>query len=476
MHLHRFLAAGSLAGASLLAFASNAWAGPETDSAPSTTAQPAGAIERDRDDRYLRTIDDRGGDGKHLQSVTLQMAVRRFERVGAPGPSITMCAAVHVGDKPFYDRLQQLLDNQDVVLYEGVKPPGTGRPEHALKTADDDASRVKSTRMRMRLLAIAARQHERRAGALPESLEALQAGLDGKYRTYFDLMAADAWGTRFVYAAKPASIPKAEPSDAASEPNQASRPAARRWGELEITSLGSDGAVGGEGAAEDILLSAQKPIRPSDLPDADDRGLQHELARALGLVFQLDVMNHDLPNWRNSDLSIDQVQERLSSSGSDPDQIFKMLDGSSFQAGVAKLMLGFMRLMPGMQTIGKLMLLEVLNDADRFLAAAPGMQKTMSVILHDRNEVVLDDLRSVIENEPGVKSVGIIYGGAHMPGLEEGLAALGYREAGVEWLDAIVVNMPGNPAERRQMESMRSSIRQALQRELKRAEKRVPAE
>lgn len=436
------------------------------------TAQPAegvgGAIEKDRDDRYFRRIDSADGD-----KVVLQMAVRRFERVGQPGPTITMCAAVHVGDKTFYDQLQALLNAKDLVLFEGVKPPGTGRPEHALKDGETDESKIKSTKMRMRMLATAARVQERKTGALPATLTELQTGLDGKHKTYFDMIGVDAWGRAFVYEAKPA--PAAQPP-AEGEPASAAKRAAKPWGMLEVISLGSDGTSGGEGPAADIKLSEQKPIRAKDLPDPKEKGIQSDLASALGLVFQLDEMTHDLPNWRNSDLSIDQVQERLSTTGEDPDQLFKMLDGSSMQASVLKLLLGFVRLMPGMQTMGKLMMLEVLNQADQLMTAVPGMEKTMGVILHDRNTVVLDDLRGVIEKEPGKKTIGIIYGGAHMPGLEEGIAELGYRESGVEWLDAITVQLPSNPAERRQLESMRKTIREALEKEVQKAKRRKAKE
>ncbi|MBY0311049.1 MAG: type II secretion system protein GspG [Phycisphaerales bacterium] len=435
--------------------------------APPPAAAPIGAIEKDRDDRYFRRVDDADA-GK----VILQMAVRRFERVGQPGPTVTMCAAVHVGDKPFYDQLQALLDAKDVVLFEGVKPPGTGRPEHALKDGESDDAKIKSTKMRLRMLATAARVHERKTGELPATMAELQAGLDGKYRTYFDMIGTDAWGHSFVYEAKPA--PTKEP--AADEPAATRKPAPKPWGKLEVISLGADGEPGGEGPAADIKLSEQKPIRPKDLPDPKEKGIQSDLASALGLVFQLDVMTHDGPNWRNSDLSIDQVQERLSTTGEDPDQLFKMLDGSSMQASILKLMLGFVRMMPGMQTMGKLMMLEVLDQADQLMTAVPGMEKTMEVILHDRNAVVLDDLRNVIEKESGKKTIGIIYGGAHMAGLEEGLAELGYREAGVEWLDAITVQLPSNPAERRQIESMRKTIREALEKEVQKAKRRKAKE
>lgn len=449
----RVLAAHVVASAAMLA-------------SPSAYAQaPADAskqIQAPNDERFVRTLEDEAA-GK----ITLQMAVRRFERVGQPGPTVTMHSAIHIADRPFYEKLQAMLDAKDVVLFESVKPPGMGRPEHALKGADSDEFKISTTKMRLRLLGIAAKLHERRTGMLPADMNELLGSIKGKMEAYAAVLEKDGWDRPFAYTLiQPEPAEASDPADA-----RASAAAKKLKPTFDIVSLGSDNAEGGEGAAADIKLSKQKPIRPRDLPKDDDKGLQADMAKALGLVFQLDAMSHEKPNWRNSDLSIDQVQERLAAGGADPEELFKMLDGSSLQAGALRIVLGLIKLMPSVQVMGKVVMMEALGKADQLMESVPGMDKTMDVIVKDRNQVVIDDLSAIIEKEPNVKTVGIIYGGAHMPDLESSLAKMGYHEAGVEWIDAITVDLPKSAAERKQLESMRQTIRSSLEQQIKQAKK-----
>lgn len=50
-----------------------------------------------------------------------QTAIRRFTPLRGNGPSISLVAAVHIGEKSYYRQIQQFLDKQDLVLYEGVR-------------------------------------------------------------------------------------------------------------------------------------------------------------------------------------------------------------------------------------------------------------------------------------------------------------------------------------------------------------------
>jgi hypothetical protein len=410
------------------------------------------------EDRFVRTVEDQAA-GK----IKLQMAIRRFERMGQPGPVVTMHSAIHIADQPFYDQLQALLDSKDVVLFESVKPAGTGRPEHSLKDADSDELKIATTKMRLRLLGITAKSFERREKRTPAGMEELLGAVAGKLEIYSSVLAQDGWGQPFQYLRLNPTVDAEADGSAKSSPSNAPT--------FDIVSLGKDHAVGGEGAAADIRLTSQKPILARDIPKDNDQGIQAELAQALGLVFQLNAMSHDKSNWRNSDLSVDQVQERLAAAGSDGEELFKMLEGSSMQASVLRLMLGFLKLMPSVQVMGKVMMMEALSQADVLMQNMPGADKTMEVILKDRNQVVIDDLAAIIAKEPGVKDVGIIYGGAHMPDLEERLQKMGYQEMAVDWIDAITVDLPKKASERAQLESMRKTIRRSLEQQLKQLQK-----
>jgi hypothetical protein len=439
------------------------------------------------DARFIRTVDD-----EEAGTIVMQSAARTFvrEKDGKQvGPAITMCAAVHIADKAFYERLQALLDAKDVVLFESVKPAGTGRPEYDLPGAGADQRRVHATKLRIRMLGIAARAQKLRTGAYPASVDDLLAGLSAKLRPYIEGVSKDAWGRALVYertvepgAPGEAAEGRGGKADGGSAPVKSTRPKIVR-DTIEITSLGADGKAGGEGVNEDLHLSDQHPIRASEVPRADTKGLQSELAEAFGLVFQLDAMTHEHKNWRNSDLSVDQVEERLAGGldnvdddgnggGGESEALFKLLDGSSFSAGLIKLVLGAVKWIPGAQLYGKVSLMEMLGRADDLLKTVPQMEKMLDVIIKDRNAVVIGDVTRIIETEPNVKTIGIIYGGGHMPDLERQLEAMGYKEQSVRWLDAITVDEPKDAAGKQQLESIRDMVRRSLDEQVEMARRK----
>lgn len=56
----------------------------------------------------------------------LQLAARTFVPRAGEGPKVRLVAAIHIGDRAYYERVQRILDADTVVLYEGV---GTRRDE-----------------------------------------------------------------------------------------------------------------------------------------------------------------------------------------------------------------------------------------------------------------------------------------------------------------------------------------------------------
>ena len=68
-------------------------------------------------------------------------------------------------------------------------------------------------------------------------------------------------------------------------------------------------------------LVTKKPIATEGefitIEDDEQANIQQELADALGLEFQLDVLPYEEPNWFCSDLTIDEVQEKLQEKGVD---------------------------------------------------------------------------------------------------------------------------------------------------------------
>ena len=86
---------------------------PADDSAPAT--QPVNAANQ-----YMRFVPD--GDGGSLQTAIVDYK-------NDAGVNVHLVAAVHIADKAYYDKLNQVFKGYDAVLYEMVKPKGSGLPQ-----------------------------------------------------------------------------------------------------------------------------------------------------------------------------------------------------------------------------------------------------------------------------------------------------------------------------------------------------------
>jgi len=325
------------------------------------------------------------------RTLKLQVAMRTFRRADGAGPDLLIAGAVHIADRPFYQGLQQTLDARDVVLFEGVKPSAAGPDD---KTVSDE-DRVERTKGRVRLVGIIVERHRLEHDALPGCLNdcAEAMGEDPRHLRWLEGASTDAWGNPIIFTLTNAGSG------------------------YDVISLGADGKPGGDGKNADIKLSDDDPISKAELGLMP--GIQEQLAKTFRLRFQLSEMDESKPNWRNTDLSIEQINTLMRERGVDAGFLFSMLDGSSGLAAFASGMLTAMEAIPGAAPRGKLMIMELLSmtDEDALGASLPGGEGLAEVIINDRNKVVVDELRAVIENEPTLKTVGIIYGAGHMPDL-----------------------------------------------------------
>src|SRR5690606_10726965 len=152
--------------------------------------------------------------------------------------------AIHMAQPEFYALLQQFLDAQDLVLYEGVKPRGMAAGEPL-----DEPGRVRKTEAAIRFVAIALARYEAEKDEYPPTLEALAAWMrevEPTHAVLLDASLTDAWGTPLIY-----------------EPGE---------GDFELSSLGADGEPGGEGPAADLSLADQKPL--TALETGEKAGIQ----------------------------------------------------------------------------------------------------------------------------------------------------------------------------------------------------------
>lgn len=378
---------------------------------------------------------------------TLEAAVRAYRPAGDRGPTVFLVAAVHIGDASYYNELQTFLDAQDVVLFEGVRAPRSG--EDSRWTAEtDDHQRALVSERRAALLSRWIQRHRRAHGALPASLDEID--VPGEM---LQPALIDAWGNPFVYGV----VDESERGPAA-------------W----VMSLGADGRLGGEGLDADIVVSPDF-MRKWEMPTARAQGIQQELADALGLAFQGSVMDHDAPNWRNSDVSMDVIAERFREVEADRsgEAFLNVMSGGGLSGRMATVAVRLIGASPRMREVFKAMIVETLADAERAMASQPAaMQRMMQVILHDRDEVVLHDIGRVLEESGRYGSIAVIYGAAHLPGVEKGLRErFGYTPVATKWVPAIRVDLEAAGFSEREAQMMLRTMRSSLERQLRRGER-----
>ena len=370
------------------------------------------------------------------QEAVLEIASRRYAApTGSGAPDVWLVGVTHIGNAGYYDSLSTMLSNVDVVLYESVMPAGA-RPH----VADNDTERRSSTQDGLDLLAgIAARCDQPPVSA--EELAECANGIDLRMGGWVRAATVDAWGRPVVFM-----------HDAEDD-------------RLLISSVAADGQPG----TDDDLVVEVQPLTGDDLTTTS-RNLQAMLADALGLRFQLESMPYGAVNWRVSDMTIGQVEAAFAERGMQFDVLGDMLSGSSIPAQLINMMLALIplgdSLSNGAVSDGiKVVLIEllgtpgVLNVADQQFG-----EGFHEVIVVERNRVPLDDLDRMIEREPTVQSVAILYGAAHMPDMAGQLVASGhgYEEAEARWDAAITVDLTKSSLSERDRKSIRRSMRLAL--------------
>jgi hypothetical protein len=200
------------------------------------------------------------------------------------------------------------------------------------------------------------------------------------------------------------------------------------------------------------------------MAEVDEASLQFTMARSLGLAFQLSVINYEQAHFRNSDLSLDQIGQLLTrrprpgaaegkaepperAASPELHMLVQVMDGSSFLGMVANGIVRMLGSSPRLQSTTKLMLIELLGnlqgDLTEMGALPPDMKRFLSVLLHARNAVVVNDVRLELDRPKPARNIAVFYGAAHMHDLEKRLCQeLGYRPGEDQWLPAIRVNLP----------------------------------
>lgn len=220
-----------------------------------------------------------------------------------------------------------------------------------------------------------------------------------------------------------------------------------------------------------------KTAVPKAAPQGDESAggtFQTGLAKALGLVFQLDAIDYDRTNFVNSDLSIAELQSILAKGAStnsataSGSQSFEMLlhvmDGSSFLSSLFKWGLDLIGSSPKLQGMAKLTMIEAIGNLNGDLAEMkglpPDMTQLLKVLIEARNEKVVKDLQDGMKTVPRKGSIAVFYGAAHMENLEKHLVnELHLRPAGEEWLDAFSLDLKKSGVTASEAETVRNLVK-----------------
>ena len=403
-----------------------------------TVAQePAGIIEPS-----LEWI--RRATGENI--VSIELVSRRYESEGKP--DLWLVGVSHIAEEIFYDEVTLLLDEMDIVLYESVRPSGSRPPG-----GNTDEERVASTQKSLEFVADIAKRCSEESDLVPESLEDVIADsslIDRRLSNWVEDASVDAWQRPLVLQVNPAKK------------------------EIILWSFGSDGAIGGTGAASDLtarrtveIVEEGDEILQEDTLDEKSKGLQAEFADILGLEFQLEALSYEDPNWFCSDLTIDEVESKLEERGADA-SILGTITGESFTAKIAS---GFMKVIPmldsftngGARETAKLLMIELLSmpESEEMLE---GIEPDLAhVIIVDRNTELLKDVAAVIDVVEDISTIGVLYGAGHMSDLSPRLHALfGYTPVEERWITAMSVNPKDSLLDEKYMRQMRAMLKMQM--------------
>jgi hypothetical protein len=205
--------------------------------------------------------------------------------------------------------------------------------------------------------------------------------------------------------------------------------------------------------------------------------LQSSLARSLGLVFQLEAVDYSRPNFRNCDLSIQQLrqlmsEERTASGQPGPAQSFEtllqLMQGDSLLDTILQVAMRFLGTNPKLQAMSRLALIETIaqmkGDPSQLRGLPPQLSQLLEVLVQKRNQKVVDDLKAELKSKERPGSIAIFFGTGHMPDLESRLRReLDYRPADQIWLTAFSVNLTRSGISHSEVEFIRTFVKQEME-------------
>lgn len=185
-------------------------------------------------------------------------------------------------------------------------------------------------------------------------------------------------------------------------------------------------------------------IRPTDAPPSPTNdeyktrrhepatGLQADLAKNLGLVFQLNAIDCEQPNFYNVDTSLPMLLKAFQEKQVD-DKIIKVLtEGKlSFTEALLFDLFGKLMAIDSLQHTMRYVIISAFSDNQILSLLLKQEPVIMEILLTQRNVYIFDYLKKDLSSNryTAKDSIALFYGAAHAHGLEALIRKLGYQSA-----------------------------------------------
>jgi hypothetical protein len=252
--------------------------------------------------------------------------------------------------------------------------------------------------------------------------------------------------------------------------------------------------VGGADAKRGPALRQERDsavTAPHDAP-ANQSSLQSQLAKSLGLEFQLEAIDYGRAHFRNSDLTVVELRDLMAhapppvagvpaaaaaagaatsaraEASRSFEQLMSVMQGESFLGRLMNLGLRWLGTQPRYQALAKFTLVEMINgvqgDFESVGALPPAMRELLRVLIEERNQRVLSDLRRELPRLGPADSVSIFFGAGHMRDLEVRLRReLRYEVRDEVWFPVMTVNASAAGITPAELAATRELIQRQLQ-------------
>jgi hypothetical protein len=201
-------------------------------------------------------------------------------------------------------------------------------------------------------------------------------------------------------------------------------------------------------------VGLDEAVKQGPIAGTRDAGVQAGLARALGLVFQLDAIDYRRPHFVNSDVRpaelTHKVEERAKADPQAKSEdlvgpLMEALQGTGAIGTMMNNVIGVLGKSAEMQEMTKAVLVEFCGNNSELLdlarTASPELRDLFDVLLTERNAIVLADLRTQIAKRAPGETIAVFYGAAHMDEIAARLRTdLGYAPGKQEWLPAFTAD------------------------------------